>query len=126
MAHFAQLDSNNIVIDVLVVDNADILDDNGDESEAIGVQFLRNLLGQSTNWKQTSYNGSFRKRFAGIGYEYRATEDFFIMPQPHSSWTLNTTTGEWEPPIVYPDDGLDYYWDETTQAWVEFDPTASE
>ena len=81
MAHFAQLDVNNIVLDVLVVDNADIVDPNtGQESEAIGVAFLQALLGADTMWKQTSYNGNFRAYYAGIGYSYDPIADVFVPP----------------------------------------------
>ena len=111
MAHFAKLDSNNVVTDVLVVDNADILDDNNVEQESIGVTFLQNLLGSDTNWKQTSYNGNMRKNYAGIGFTYDSGRDAFVPPQPFVSWTLDDSTCLWVPPIVMPSDGV-YYWDE--------------
>tara|TARA_R100000900_G_scaffold77709_1_gene61428 strand:+ start:632 stop:988 length:357 start_codon:yes stop_codon:yes gene_type:complete len=116
MAHFAQLDSNNVVTNVIVVDNSDIVDGNGDESEAIGIQFCVNLLGGT--WKQTSYNGNIRKNYAAIGYTYDSTKDAFIPPKPFNSWTLNETTCIWEAPTSYPDDGNIYYWDEDTTSWV--------
>ena len=116
MAHFAQLDSNNVVTNVIVVDNSDIVDGNGNESEDIGVQFCVNLLGGT--WKQTSYNGNIRKNYAAIGYTYDSTKDAFIPPKPFNSWTLNETTCIWEAPTSYPDDGNIYYWDEDTTSWV--------
>ena len=116
MAHFAQFDENNVVLQVIVVHNNDCLDENGNESEAIGVAFCQSLLGG--NWKQTSYNGNFRKHYAGIGYTYDAALDAFVPPQPFPSWTLNTQTADWEPPIVYPADGKVYRWDEATTSWV--------
>lgn len=125
MAHFAQLDGNNLVTQVIVVDNADILDGDGNESEAIGVSFCQALLGANTVWKQTSYNGNFRKNYAGIGFTYDAARDAFICPKPHNSWTLNESTCQWEAPLAYPDDGIAYYWDEdayqadNTTGWTQ-------
>lgn len=78
MAHFAKLDENNKVIEVIVVSNDDILDDTGEESEEIGVQFCKMLQGENTNWKQTSYNGNIRGRYAGVGMYYDEIIDEFI------------------------------------------------
>lgn len=80
MAHFAELNQDNVVTQVLVVSNSDILDENGQESENIGIQFLKNIFGQDTRWVQTSYNASFRGNYAGIGYTYDAEKDEFIKP----------------------------------------------
>lgn len=121
MAHFAQLDENNIVIQVIVVSNEDTSDVNGNEVEEIGVAFCKNLLGEDTNWKQTSYNNNMRVRYAGLGDTYREDLDMFIAPQPYSSWTLNESTGEWEAPVSYPDDGSSYSWNEETQSWDLFE-----
>ena len=88
MAHFAQLDENNVVTQVIVVSNDDITDSNGVETESIGVAFCQKLLGANTNWKQTSYNNNMRVRYAGIGYSYNAELDAFVAPQPFASWTL--------------------------------------
>ncbi len=88
MAHFAQLNEENIVTQVIVVANQDTADQDGVENEAIGIAFCTNLLGG--NWKQTSYNGNIRKNYAGIGYKYDADLDAFVPPQPFASWTLNT------------------------------------
>jgi len=120
MAHFAKLDENNLVIDVNVVSNNDINDLPFPESEPVGVEFLTTWSGGYTNWKQTSYNNSFRKRYAGIGYIYDASLDAFITPKPFSSWTLNTQECDWEAPVPYPSDGKTYVWDESTLSWVEY------
>ena len=106
MAHFAQLDGDNIVTQVIVVSNDDTSDSGGVETESIGVAFCQKLLGASTNWKQTSYNANMRGNYAGIGYTYMSnvatlgvgSTDIFISPQPYASWTLSTTAAQWEPP----------------------------
>ena len=139
MAHFAQLDGNNVVTQVIVVSNDDTSDSNGVETESIGVAFCQKLLGASTNWKQTSYNGNMRGNYAGIGYTYMSnvatlgvgSTDIFISPQPYASWTLSTTAAAWEPPIPKPtltqemvDNRQNWYWDEdayqadNTAGWV--------
>jgi hypothetical protein len=115
MAHFAQLDENNVVTQVIVVANAELLD-NGVESEAKGVAFCHSLFGGK--WRQTSYSGGFRGRFAGIGYRYDADADVFISPQPFPSWTLDASH-DWQPPTPMPADDNLYRWDEPTLAWVE-------
>ncbi len=117
MAHFAQLNEENLVTQVIVVANQDTTDDTGTENEAVGAAFCANLLGGT--WKQTSYNANIRKNYAGIGYKYDATLDAFIPPQPFESWTLNEETAQWEAPTPYPDDGKRYSWDEATTSWVE-------
>ena len=126
MAHFAKLDSDNIVTQVVVVDNSVLEKADGTESELKGKQFLNSLLGTAT-WKQTSYNGSIRKNFAGVGYKYDSTKDAFIPPKPFTSWTLNDTTCLWEAPVAYPTDGNIHNWDEANQQWnlarVYVDPT---
>jgi len=116
LAHFAELDENNVVLRVIVVSNADTSTPDGTEVESIGIAFCQRLFGG--NWKKTSYNGNLRKRYAGIGYTYDAALDAFIAPRPFPSWTLNAQTTDWEPPIVYPTDGKVYRWDETTTSWV--------
>jgi len=93
LAHFAQLNEENIVTQVIVVANQDTADQDGVESEAVGIAFCTSLLGG--NWKQTSYNGNIRKNYAGIGYKYDATLDAFIPPQPFASWTLDEALEEW-------------------------------
>jgi len=98
MAHFCQLDENNVVTQVIVA-NEDTSDANGVEAEEIGVAFCKKLLGADTNWKQTSYNNSFRVRYAGIGYSYNETLNAFVPPKPFESWVLKTETADWESPV---------------------------
>lgn len=117
MAHFAQLDENNIVLQVIVVNNNELMED-GNESEAKGIAFCQSLF-PSTNWMQTSYNANFRKNYAGIGYAYDAVRDAFIPPQPYPSWVLSEDTCRWDAPVPYPTDGKMYYWDEATTSWIE-------
>ena len=122
MAHFAELDSNNTVLRVIVVNNNNILDSNGQESEEVGINFCKGLFGGE--WKQTSYNANFRKNYAGIGYTYDGVLDAFIPPQPYPSWVLNQETCLWEAPVPMPTDGQLYGWDEATQSWVVIAPPA--
>ena len=125
MAHFAQLDENNIVTQVIVVGNDDCTDANGNEVESIGVAFCQKLLGAETNWKQTSYNNSIRVRYAGIGYSYNAELDAFIAPKPFASWVLNEETADWVSPVGPAPSlteaevtALSYYtWDEENGEW---------
>lgn len=128
MAHFAELDSNNVVTRVIVVANSDVLDSNGKEDESVGIEYLKGLFGESTNWKQTSYNGTQRVRYAGKGFTYDPSRNVFLSPKPHPSWTLNETTTDWDPPIPMPEiptgkDGY-YEWNEeahqadNTTGWV--------
>ena len=127
MAHFTEVDENNIVLRVNVVNNDVILDGDGVEQEQLGADFLTGLLGGT--WKQTSYNTKggvhllggtpFRKNYTGIGDTYDATRDAFISTQPYPSWTLDEDTCIWEAPVAYPDDGKWYKWDEDTTNWVE-------
>jgi hypothetical protein len=120
VAHFAELNDNNVVTRVIVVDNKDTMDESGNEVEAIGVAFCQDLLGG--RWVQTSYNGNFRVRYAGIGYTYDVSLDAFIRPQPYPSWTLNSQTCDWDAPTPKPDDDKFYNWDEATLSWVEVIP----
>lgn len=108
MAHFAKIDENNIVLDVLVVPNSE---------ESRGQEYLADDLGLGGTWIQTSYNGSIRRRFAGTGMTYDATNDVFLYPQPYPSWTLDTDW-VWQPPTPEPEDDNDYVWDEATTSWV--------
>ena len=116
MAHFAQLNEENLVTQVIVVANQDTADKDGVENEAIGIEFCTNLLGG--RWKQTSYNGNIRKNYAGIGYKYDADLDAFIPPQPYASWTLDENA-QWKAPVDYPADDKKYTWNEETTSWVE-------
>ena len=114
MSHFAQIDGNNIVTQVIVIEQ-DVVD--------------TGLFGDPNSWIQTSYNTSggihllggtpLRKNYAGIGYTYDSTRDAFIPPKPFNSWTLNETTCLYEAPILMPDDGKMYRWDEETTSWIE-------
>ena len=116
MAHFAEIGEDNIVLRVIVVSNDDCKDAEGNESEAVGAEFCRNLLGGT--WKQTSYNGNIRDRYAGVGYKYDSALNAYIAPKPFPSWTLNEETTEWEAPVARPAEGM-YTWDEDAQEWVE-------
>lgn len=109
MAHWAELDENNVVLRVLVGDNND---PNGDE----GYQWLLDNLGGT--WVKTSYNATIRKNFAGIGYTYDEELDAFISPKPFESWVLDEDTARWEAPVAYPTDGDMYGWDEETLSWI--------
>lgn len=111
MAHYAELDSNNKVIRVIVVDNI------YDETEEQGIAFCQSLLGG--NWKKTSYNATIRKNFAGPGYYYDPIRDAFIPPRPYPSWTFREDTCNWQPPQPYPTDGEMHVWDEFTGTWVK-------
>lgn len=116
MAHFAELDENNKVLRVIVVDNKDTSTADGVEKESIGVAFCEKLFGGT--WVQTSYNGNFRKKYAGIGDSYNQTLDAFVPPKPYPSWTYNFETGKWDPPVPQPYDNNIYIWDEAKQNWV--------
>lgn len=136
MAHFAILNSENEVIDITVVANEDILDENGNESEQVGINFIKNLRNdQSLIIKQTSYNTrrgkhwqdpdtlsadqtkALRKNHAGVGMTYDPDRDAFIPIKEFNSWVLNETTCSWEAPVPYPDDGNTYIWNEETLSW---------
>lgn len=119
MAHFAQLDENNLVLQVIVVGNNDCLDESGNESEEVGIFFCKTLFGASTRWKQTSYNASIRKNYAGIGYTYDLVRNAFVPPKPYESWVINEETCRWDAPTPMPNDGKIYTWDEPTTSWVE-------
>ena len=117
MAHFAKLDDNNLVVEIHCVHNNELLID-GVEVEEKGINFLTGWSGGHTNWRQTSYNGTFRKNYAGIGYTYDPDRDAFIPPQPFPSWTLNEDTCIWQAPVPMSMDGKIYSWDELTQTWI--------
>lgn len=115
MSHWAELDEKNIVLRVTIGDDNDSA---GDE----GYQWLLDNLGGT--WIKTSLDKNFRKNFAGIGFTYDEKQDAFIPPQPFASWILNEENCQWEPPLLYPSDGKNYSWDESTQSWVEPTPSA--
>jgi hypothetical protein len=123
MAHFAQIDSDSIVTQVIVVGNEDA------PNEAAGISFCKDLLGADTNWVQTSYNNNIRFRYAGIGMKYDSTNDVFYYQQPYPSWSLNTSTWDWDAPVAVPSDAgyddvdnpteyVSYDWDEDTTSWT--------
>ena len=120
MAHFAKINYDGTVTSVLAVDNDSIIGSSKQEEESNGIEFLTQLMNYPF-WIQTSYNGSFRKNFAGIGYTYDSVRDAFIPPQPYASWILNEDTCTYEAPIPYPIhmDEYDFEWDEPTTSWVE-------
>lgn len=117
MAHFAQLDDNNTVTQVIVVANEELMLD-GVENETKGILFCKSLFGEDTRWVQTSYNGNKRKNYAGIGYTYDPVNDYFFSPQPFPSWTLDADA-KWQAPTPYPTDGKFYTWNESTLTWDE-------
>jgi len=119
MAHFAKLDDNNIVLEVIVINSDTIENLPFPDSEPIGIAFLTEWSNGYTNWKQTSYNSNFRKHYAGVGYSYDVSLEAFIAPKPYPSWLLNTNTCTWEAPVPYPDKDKDYIWDEETLNWIQ-------
>jgi len=129
MAHFAELDSNNVVLRVVVINNNDIID-NGVESEAKGIALCQHLFGVNTKWVQTSYNANKRKHYAGIGHTYDPVNDWFHEPQPYPSWTLDSNA-VWQPPVAMPSDAgtgtppKEYKWDEPTKTWVVVVPKSA-
>ena len=127
MAHFAKLDANNVVTQVIVVSNDDCTDPHtGEEDEVLGIAFCKKLLGG--NWKQTSYNNNMRGNYAGIGYKFHSgvatlgvgSTDVFLPAQPYASWVIDTTNPTWKSPIgdapglttSQTDAGSYYIWDE--------------
>jgi hypothetical protein len=110
MAHFAQIDENNIVTQVLVINNT---------QEHRGQEFLANDLGLGGTWIQTSYNNNIRKNFAGIGFTYDPVRDAFIPQKPFDSWILNEDTCQWNSPVPHPMDDKIYVWDEEQLNWKE-------
>lgn len=121
MAHFAELDENNIVIRVVVVSN-DVIQQNGIEEESLGIDFCQNLFGG--NWIQTSYNGNIRRRYAHPGFAYNSELNAFIGPKPYPSWSELSPEGDWLPPTPKPSElpnpGHFWAWNESTLSWVQF------
>ena len=112
MAHFARIDDNNIVQEVLVVP---------DEQQHRGDEFLSSDLGLGGRWIQTSYNSNIRKIFAGVGYSYNEELDVFLAPKPYPSWKLDYTTYQWKAPVAKPEDIEEYYWkwSEINKEWIK-------
>jgi len=119
MAHFAQLDTNNIIINIIVVHNNELLDEHGIEQEQKGIDFCKSLFGQDTNWIQTSYNANFRKNYACGGGTYNKDLDAFIAPKPYASWILDTESCQWTAPTPRPTNGKAYTWNEADTRWQE-------
>jgi hypothetical protein len=117
MAYFAKLGTGNIIETVISINNSVITDSNGVEQEQLGVDFINKLYNTRDVWKQTSYNRTFRKNYAGVGYQYDQQRDAFIAPKPYQSWILNENTCRWESPIPYPQDDNRYTWNEQNQSW---------
>lgn len=118
MAHFAQIDANNMVLQVVVLDNDKVNDLPFPDSEALGITALKEIFGSETNWVQTSYNHNFRKEYASIDGYYLSEPDIFVGPQPYPSWTLNLASG-WEAPVPMPEVPNLHMavWDEENQEW---------
>ena len=120
MAHFAELNSSNEVLRVIVVSNDDV-NANGGDQHADAVTFVTTIVPHSTGgvaWKQCSYNNNFRKQYAGKGYTYNPSKDKFIADKPYPSWTLDSND-DWQAPVNKPDDGKIHYWNETDRKWEE-------
>jgi hypothetical protein len=112
MAHYAFLDENNVVTEVITgIDETELIE--GKHPEVWYGEFRGQVC------KRTSYNGNYRKNYAGIGYAYDEERDAFIPLKPYASWTLNEETCQWGPPVAYPDDGKLYNWNEETISWAE-------
>jgi len=125
MAHFAELNSSNEVLRVIVVSNEDV-DANGGDKHADAETFVTTIVPHGTGgvaWKQTSYNNNFRKRYSAIGNTYNSELDMFILPKPYASWSL-ASDGDWKAPVTYPNDleenSLTVFtsWDEDNQKWL--------
>ena len=146
MAHFAQLNDSNIVINIVVIADSDCLDGDNNESEAVGITFCKSLFGSDTTWIQTSINDRIRGQYSNIGYKYDATHDIFHPADKPldgdgdtcNSWTLDTSTGKWKAPLSDPDfwslsnkTGKPFIWDESlyqsdnTKGWLEVTPLAA-
>jgi hypothetical protein len=123
MGHFARINDNGRVDGVIVINN-EVLGEpekTFPETEVLGQEFISDVLKLDGTWLQTSYNNNFRHNYASIGGEYVEDTDAFIPVQVYDSWILNETTYRWESPVPYPEDGLEYYWDERVAGWSEID-----
>ena len=119
MAHFAQLDETNNVIQIDVVNNEVINNLPFPESEPIGIAFLKSIYGEVTNWAQTSYNNNFRGIYATIGGFYDPELNVFVVVKPFPSWVRDETGSRWKAPVEIPDIQKEYIWDESIVNWVE-------
>lgn len=127
MAHFVELDENNYVIRGLVINN-DVITKDGIEVEQLGIDFLKQIFGQDTKWKQTSYNQTFRYNYAYEGCLYDKDWDAFITPQPFQSWKLDYETFQWIPPVPKPEKqpGYIWRWSEINKDWVRYSTQSGE
>ena len=116
MAHFAKIE-NNVVTQVIVIGNDDIKNLDFPESEKLGQEYISSI-GLQGEWIQTSYNGNFRKNFAGAEYTYDRKKDVFIPPQPYTSWSLDKNL-VWQAPKPIPTDSEFYHWDESRLMWIK-------
>lgn len=134
MAHFAQLDENDVVVFVTPLPNEELYDENGIEQEQNGINYLKAQFGQDTKWVQTSYNHKFRNVYAGLGFQYDRENDVFLPPKPREfpSWIWDDGRKAWRPPVPRPGLSPEQYeqgyipqWDEATVSWtiVEGPPT---
>jgi hypothetical protein len=131
MAHFAKLDENNVVVQIVKIANIDIMDlQYGGDKEETGIRFCKEFYDDNATWVQTSYNSNFRGNYAGIGFTYMegvatvgvATTSVFIEQKPYPSWSISTTSAVWESPIgdapTLTDSQVEndqyYTWDEDT------------
>ena len=124
MAHYAFMDSDNVVVKVITgVDETETQDDNGTvvggSGEAWEAFYAAQPWHEGLTCKRTSYNNNIRKQYAGIGYSYDAAADVFVAPQPYASWTLDSNQ-DWQAPVARPAEGM-CSWNEETQAWDEIE-----
>lgn len=112
MAYFAQIDEDTTVLQVISISNNDAPDPAPTHSEPLGQAFIADVLGLPGEWRQTSYNGKFRKQYCGPGFRYDADADVFIAPQPFPSWTLDANY-DWQPPTPMPSEGGPWAWDDS-------------
>lgn len=120
MAHFAEVEENTYkVLRVVVVDDDVLRDADGRHNELLGQTYLQKIFGRETLWFQTSYNGTLRVRYAGVGYTYNKELDAFLTPRPFLSWLLNEEKYAWEPPVDMPEDGNRYVWNEVIMEWQQ-------
>lgn len=119
MAHFARVNNDWVVEEVIVVNNDILLNEQGIECDWLGEQFCQSLYGSHTKWIQTSYNGNKYKNFAGIGFTFDPFRNAFIPPKPFQSWVLNEATCSWDAPAPYPSNDGPYVWDEKSLSWIE-------
>lgn len=119
MAHFAQLDENNVVINVVKVADYVIVDENGNESEQLGIDYLKSIIG-GYKWVQTSYNNNIRHQYAAIGGVYHEDLDVFFPRKPYNSWIMDETVFDWVAPVSKPEEkpGFTIRWDDENVEWV--------